>query len=163
MTGETGEVWARGPQITDGYNGAPELTANQFRDGWLLTGDMGYLDETGALFLVGRSKDLIIYKGYNVYPQTLEQLICEFAVVAQAAVVPAPDDVAGEIPVAFVTLQPGVGGDEALAAKMMGHVAAHVAAPQKVRRIEFIDVLPVTMTGKVLKTELRKRLIDELV
>ncbi len=85
--GEVGEVWARGPQITDGYQNQPELTAVQFRGGWLATGDMGRLDEAGHLFLVGRSKDMIIYKGYNVYPQPLEEILCSHPAVAQAAVV----------------------------------------------------------------------------
>ncbi|MFF8955396.1 class I adenylate-forming enzyme family protein [Streptomyces sp. NPDC014894] len=104
--GETGEIWARGPQITDGYQDDPELTRVQFAGGWLRTGDMGYLDEDGFLFLVGRAKDMLIYKGYNVYPQPLEELLCSHPAIAQASVVGRPHPEFGEIPVGFVVLRP---------------------------------------------------------
>ncbi|MEU2506577.1 class I adenylate-forming enzyme family protein [Streptomyces sp. NPDC007863] len=159
--GETGEVWASGPQVADGYHGQPELTAEQFADGWLRTGDMGRLDEHGHLFLVGRAKDMIIYKGYNVYPQPLEEILCSHPAVAQAAVVGAPSANAGEIPAAFVVLRPGVAEADELADELMVYVAERVAPYQKVRDLRVVDFLPLTPTGKILKTALRDRLIED--
>ncbi|MER7717709.1 AMP-binding protein [Streptomyces flaveolus] len=154
--GETGEVWARGPQITDGYQGHPELTAEQFQGGWLRTGDLGRLDEDGWLFLVGRAKDMLIYKGYNVYPTPLEDLLHQHPAVAQAAVVGAPHPEAGEIPVAYVTVRAGHEPDAELARALMDHVADHVAPYQRVREVHFLEALPVSAAGKILKTELRR-------
>lgn len=160
--GETGELWVRGPQVTDGYHGHPELTAAQFRDGWLDTGDMGRVDDQGNLFLVGRSKDMIIYKGYNVYPQPLEEILCSHPAVAQAAVVGEPSKTAGEIPVAFVMLRPGTTAeprpDADLEAEIMAYVETKVAPYQKIRSLHIVEALPLTATGKILKSELRDRL-----
>lgn len=159
-TGEVGELWARGPQITDGYEGAPELTAQQFVDGWLRTGDMARMNEHGHLFLAGRAKDMIIYKGYNVYPQPLEEILCTHPAVAQAAVVGALSESAGEIPVAFVVLRPGAEAADGLAEEVMAHLAAQVAPYQKVRAVHVVDALPLTPTGKILKNNLRDRLAN---
>ncbi|MFC9386976.1 class I adenylate-forming enzyme family protein [Streptomyces venezuelae] len=156
--GEVGELWARGPQITDGYEGSPELTAQQFVGGWLRTGDMARLDGHGHLFLAGRAKDMIIYKGYNVYPQPLEEILCTHPAVAQAAVVAGRSESAGEIPVAFVVLRPGVEPADGLADEVMAHLAEQVAPYQKVRAVHVVDALPLTPTGKILKTDLRDRL-----
>ncbi|MFE0425910.1 class I adenylate-forming enzyme family protein, partial [Streptomyces sp. NPDC058953] len=160
--GDAGEIWVRGPQVTDGYQDEPELTAEQFVDGWLRTGDLGRLDADGFLFLVGRAKDMLIYKGYNVYPQPLEDVLCSHPAVAQASVVGRPDPVAGEIPVAFVVLEPGARAEaeraDAFLAELMAHVASRVAPYQKVREAYLVDALPLTPTGKVLKTSLRDRL-----
>ncbi|WP_329204696.1 acyl--CoA ligase [Streptomyces sp. NBC_00683] len=156
--GDTGEVWLHGPQVADGYHGEPGLTAEQFVDGWLRTGDMGRLDEHGHLFLVGRAKDMIIYKGYNVYPQPLEDILCSHPAVAQAAVVGAPSESAGEIPAAFVVLRAGAGPVDGLAEELMAYAAERVAPYQKVRSLQFVDSLPLTPTGKILKSELRDRL-----
>lgn len=158
--GEVGEVWARGPQITDGYQNQPELTAVQFRGGWLATGDMGRLDDAGHLFLVGRSKDMIIYKGYNVYPQPLEEILCSHAAVAQAAVVGETVPVVGERVTAFVQLNRDFASESAadlqlLERELTDYVAAKVAPYQKVRSIRFVDRLPVTATGKIQKNVLR--------
>ncbi|MFI1018646.1 class I adenylate-forming enzyme family protein [Streptomyces sp. NPDC020965] len=160
--GETGEIWARGPQITDGYQDEPELTAVQFRDGWLRTGDMGYLDGNSFLFLVGRAKDMLIYKGYNVYPQPLEELLCSHPAIAQASVVGRRHPEFGEVPVGFVVLRPRfeAGGQEFLD-EVMAHVAAQVAPYQKIRELQVVDALPLTPTGKILKTQLRQRLLDD--
>lgn len=157
-TGSTGAVWVRGPQVTAGYLGHPELTAEQFVDGWLHTGDMGHLDADGYLFLAGRSKDMIIYKGYNVYPQPLEEILCAHPSVAQAAVVAGSDTDTGEIPVAFLVLRPGVTDSDAVAQEAAAMVAERVAPYQKVRAVHVIDAMPLTDTGKVLKSALRERL-----
>ncbi|QDY80197.1 class I adenylate-forming enzyme family protein [Streptomyces qinzhouensis] len=163
--GEAGEIWVRGPQVTDGYQDEPELTAEQFVDGWLRTGDIGRLDADGFLFLVGRAKDMLIYKGYNVYPQPLEDVLCSHPAVSQASVVGRPDPVAGEIPVAFVVLEPSARDRaehaEAFVDELLAHVAERVAPYQRVREARLVDALPLTPTGKVLKTELRRRLTAE--
>jgi long-chain acyl-CoA synthetase len=151
-TGETGLVFARGPQIADGYLGRPELTDEQWVDGWLSTGDIGRLDEDGRLFLSGRAKDMLIYKGYNVYPTQLEEVLAAHPAVAQVAVIGAPHADAGEVPAAYVVLRPGAqaSGDE-----LLGFVAARVAPYQRVRELYFLPALPVSAAGKILKTELR--------
>lgn len=166
--GEVGEVWARGPQITDGYQNQSELTAVQFRDGWLATGDMGWLDEAGHLFLVGRSKDMIIYKGYNVYPQPLEEILCSHPAVAQAAVVGEKAPVVGERVTAFVQLNRDFASESSsdlhlLEAELTDYLAAKVAPYQKVRSIRFVERLPVTATGKIQKNELRKSLAADAI
>lgn len=154
-TGETGEVWARGPQISDGYSGHPELTAEQFVDGWLRTGDLGRVDDEGWLYLVGRAKDMLIYKGYNVYPTPLESHLASHPAVAQASVIGAPSEEVGEIPVAYVVLRAGHEPSDELAEDLMAFVAARVAPYARVREIVFIDALPVSAAGKILKTDLR--------
>ncbi|MFD4829357.1 class I adenylate-forming enzyme family protein [Streptomyces uncialis] len=161
--GETGEIWARGPQITDGYQDAPELTAVQFAGGWLRTGDMGLLDGNGFLFLVGRTKDMLIYKGYNVYPQPLEELLCSHPAIAQASVVGRRHPEFGEIPVGFVVLRPPAEAErgQELLDEVMAHVASQVAPYQKIRELHVVDTLPLTPTGKILKTQLRQRLGDD--
>jgi long-chain acyl-CoA synthetase len=156
--GEVGEVWIRGPQVTDGYHRAPDLTAAQFQDGWLRTGDMGRVDDHGHLFLVGRAKDMIIYKGYNVYPQPLEEILCSHPAVAQAAVVGAASDTAGERPVGFVVLDPGTSADDDLVAELIAYVADRVAPYQRVRELRVVEALPRTATGKILKSALREEL-----
>ncbi|MEZ0093167.1 class I adenylate-forming enzyme family protein [Streptacidiphilus sp. EB129] len=155
-TGEVGEVWARGPQVADGYHGHPELTGQQFQDGWLRTGDLGRTDPDGWLFLVGRAKDMLLYKGYNVYPGPLEELLHRHPAVALAAVVGEPDPEAGEIPVAHVVPRPGHPPTEGLAGELIAFVARQVAPYQRVRVIRFAESLPVSAAGKVLKTELRR-------
>ncbi|MFC6063543.1 class I adenylate-forming enzyme family protein [Streptomyces ochraceiscleroticus] len=152
--GETGELWARGPQVTDGYQGHPELTAEQYAGGWLRTGDIGRLDERGHLFLSGRAKDMLIYKGYNVYPLHLEDILAGHPAVAAVAVIGAPAADAGEIPAAYVVLRNGAA---ATADELMGYVAERVAPYQRVRELHFTDALPVSAAGKVLKTALRER------
>ncbi|MFJ4774196.1 class I adenylate-forming enzyme family protein [Streptomyces uncialis] len=156
---ERGEVWVRGPQVTDGYHGHPELTAVQYADGWLRTGDLGTLDAQGWLSLVGRAKDMLIYKGYNVYPGPLENVLREHPAVAQASVVGRPHEEHGEIPVAFVSVKAEVtvADRTALAGELMTYVAQRVAPYQRVREVTIVDELPLSATGKILKTELRKR------
>ncbi|OIJ68260.1 class I adenylate-forming enzyme family protein [Streptomyces mangrovisoli] len=156
-TGETGEVWARGPQITDGYQGHQDLTDEQYQGGWLRTGDLGRMDEDGWLHLVGRAKDMLIYKGYNVYPTPLEDLLYEHPAVEGASVIGVPHAEAGEIPVAYVVPRTGYEGGPQLASQLMEFVAARVAPYQRVREIHFLRALPVSAAGKILKTELRQR------
>ena len=156
--GEVGEVWACGPQIADGYHGHPELTAEQFDDGWLRTGDLGRVDREGWLYLVGRAKDMLIHNGYNVYPGPLEDLLHRHPAVAIAAVIGIPDPQAGENPVAYVVLRSGFEPSEELAHELMAHVAAQVTPYQRIREVHFRESLPLSAAGKILKTELRRSL-----
>jgi long-chain acyl-CoA synthetase len=181
--GTEGELWVRGPQVTDGYHGAPELTAAQYVDGWLRTGDVASVDAEGFIRIHDRAKDMLLYKGYNVYPRELEDIVTAHPRVAQAAVVGRPDADVGEIPVAFIVPRPApeaaspaaagnaeaagqsdtgqsdsAAQDEALAAEIMDWFAQQVLPYQKIREVHLVDALPTSTAGKVLKTELRTRL-----
>ena len=103
--GERGEIWARGPQVMQRYHGRPDETAGSLVDGWLRTGDIGILDEDGFLAVVDRVKDMLLYKGYNVFPRELEELLAARPEVRSAAVVGLPDDAVGELPTAAVVLR----------------------------------------------------------
>lgn len=153
--GEPGEVCLKGPQVMPGYWNRPEETRNALRDGWFYTGDIGREDEDGYLYIVDRKKDMLIYKGYNVYPRDLEEILAGHPAVQQCAVVGKKDPEAGEIPVAFVVLKPGA---SAAAEELMAYCSRNVSAYKKIRRILFKTQLPVSGAGKILKTELRKEL-----
>jgi acyl-CoA synthetase (AMP-forming)/AMP-acid ligase II len=154
-TGQLGEVWLRGPQVMKGYLNNPEATSDMIDgDAWLHSGDIGYADTDGYLFVVDRVKELIKYKGMQVAPAELEGVIQAHAAVADVAVIPVPDLEAGEIPKAFVVLRPNA---QATAEEIMAHVADQVAPHKKVRRVEFIDAIPKVPSGKILRRELRDR------
>ena len=144
---EPGELWLRGPQVMKGYFHQPEATAQTIDpDGWLRTGDIGYGDEDGYFTIVDRLKELIKYKGFQVAPAELEAVLLSHPAVADVAVIPRPDENAGEVPKAFVVLQEVATGEE-----LMAFVAAHVAPYKKVRHIEFIDQIPKSPSGKILR------------
>jgi acyl-CoA synthetase (AMP-forming)/AMP-acid ligase II len=152
-TGETGELLIRGPQVMKGYLNNPEATAHTIdSDGWLHTGDLGYVDEDGYFFLVDRLKELIKYKGYQVPPAELEAVLLSHPAISDAAVIPIPDEEAGEIPKAYVVLNEEVSTDE-----IMGYVAERVAPYKKVRLVEVIDEIPKSASGKIL----RRILVDK--
>jgi len=154
--GESGEVCLRGPQVMTGYHNRAEETAAALVDGWLHTGDIGILDEDGYLSIVDRKKDMLLYKGYNVFPRELEELLITLPGVSAAAVVGKPDTEVGELPVAFV-----VRSDENVTAEqLLDAVGARVLPYQRLRAIHFVDQIPVSAAGKVLKRELRKQLAD---
>ncbi len=145
--GERGEVWVRGPQVMKGYLNNPEATkATITPDGWLRTGDIGYADADGYLFVVDRLKELIKYKGMQVAPAELEALLLTHPAVADAAVIGSPDEDAGEVPKAFVVKK-----GEATAEALMGFVAERVAPHKKVRRLEFVEQIPKSPSGKILR------------
>ncbi len=156
--GEPGEVCLRGPQVMRGYHGRPDATAEVLVDGWLRTGDVGVLDQDGYLSIVDRKKDMLLYKGYNVYPRELEEILFAHPAVSSCAVVGQPDPAVGELPVAFVVLAPGA---QATAEELMAHVGERVTPYKRVRRMEFVDSIPVSAAGKVLKRELRDRLAQQ--
>ena len=154
-TGALGEVWVRGPQMMLGYLHHPEVTREMIdADDWLHTGDIGRADADGYLYVVDRIKEMIKYKGFQVAPAEIEAVVQSHPAVADAAVVPSPDEEAGDVPKAFVVLREGAG---ASAEEIMAHVAARVAPQKKVRRLEFIDAIPKTPSGKILRRKLAER------
>jgi len=157
-TGERGEVCIRGPQVMQGYHHHPEATAEVLHEGWLRTGDIGVLDAEGYLSIVDRAKDMLLYKGYNVFPRELEELLHAHPAVAGAAVVGSPDEEAGELPVAFVVAVPGSG---LTAEQVQEHVNAQVVPYKKLREVHLVDAIPVSAAGKVLRRELRAGLIEK--
>jgi long-chain acyl-CoA synthetase len=155
LPGEVGELCIKGPQVMQGYWKKPEETKMVLRDGWLHTGDIARQDEDGYFYIVDRKKDMLIYKGYNVYPRDLEEVMAKHPSVQQCAVVGRPDPDAGEVPVAFIVLRAGAA---ATVEELMEYCAKNVSPYKKIRQIIFKKQLPVSGAGKVLKTELRKEL-----
>jgi len=153
--GSEGEICIKGPQVMVGYWNRPEATAEVLKDGWLLTGDIGREDEDGYFYITDRKKDMIIYKGYNVYPREIEEVIFEHPAVQQCAVVGKPDLDVGEYPVAFVELKKDV---EASGEEIKEFVNRQVAPYKKIRDIRFLEAIPVSPAGKVLRKELRTML-----
>lgn len=152
--GERGQLWVSGPQVTGGYLDRPEATAEQFVDGWLATGDIAHVDEDGFLFICDRAKDMLIYKGYNVYPRELEDLLVAHPDVDAAAVVGRDVAAVGQEPVAFVV--PATGRQVEPEA-LVGYVAERVLPYKKIRAVHVVDRLPATAAGKILKADLRHR------
>ncbi len=153
--GERGEVCVRGPQVMKGYLNCPDATAQTLdAEGWLHTGDVAYADEDGYFFVVDRAKELIKYKAFQVAPAELEALLLTHPSIADAAVVPSPDEEAGEVPKAFVVVREGHGLTEV---DVLTFVAAHVAPHKKVRRVEFIPQVPKSPSGKILRRLLVER------
>jgi len=153
-TGEYGEIVVKGPNVMHGYLNRPEATAESIRDGWLHTGDVGYMDEDGYFFIVDRSKDMIIRGGENVYPREIEEVIYAFEGVHECAVIGVPDEIRGEEVLALVVPKAGIILDlEALAAHAAGRLA-HYKLP---RQFEVRDELPKTPTGKISKGPLREQ------
>ena len=149
--GERGEICIRGPQVMRGYWNRPEDTAHTMIDGALRTGDVGYLDEDGYLFLVDRIKDVILCGGYNVYPRVLEEALYQHEAVRDAVVIGIPDKYRGQAPKAFVTLKAGaVVAPEALRT----FLADYVSKIEMPREVEIREELPKTMIGKLSKKEL---------
>jgi long-chain acyl-CoA synthetase len=150
--GEIGEVICRGPQVMQGYWKLPEASAEVLRDGWLHTGDAGYMDEDGYLYIVDRIKDLIVSGGENIYSAEVEHALAAHPAVKDAAVIAVPDDNWGEVPKAFLVVEPGTALTECDFIDFVRGRIAHYKAP---KTVEFVDCLPRNASGKVLKRELR--------
>ncbi|MCK6430405.1 MAG: AMP-binding protein [Burkholderiaceae bacterium] len=151
---EVGEIVGRGPILMDGYYGRPDLTAQAIRDGWLYSGDMGYVDEEGYLYLVDRKKDMIDSGGVKVYPKDIEEIAARHPEVREVAVFGVPDDKWGETPVAAVVLRhPGAAVEDELRAWINARVSARY---QRVARVIVMDEFPRNAAGKTLKRELRE-------
>jgi acyl-CoA synthetase (AMP-forming)/AMP-acid ligase II len=147
------ELCVRGPQVMKGYLNQPEATARTIdAEGWLHTGDVGYADDDGHFFIVDRAKELIKYKGFQVAPAELEAILLTHPAIADAAVIPLPDDEAGEVPKAYVVLN-----EEASADAIIEYIAERVAPFKKIRHIEFIDKIPKSASGKILRRVLIAR------
>ena len=149
-TGEQGELLIRGPQVMKGYLNNPEATSQAIdADGWLRTGDVGSVDADGFYYIVDRLKEFIKYKGFQVAPAELEGVLLTHPAVADCAVIPMADEEAGEIPKAFVVTRQDVTSEE-----LMRFVASKVASFKKVRSVEFIEKIPKSPSGKILRREL---------
>ncbi|AJY48322.1 long-chain-fatty-acid--CoA ligase [Martelella endophytica] len=149
--GVKGELWVRGPQVMSGYWNRPEETANVLRDGALRTGDIGYLDEEGFLFLVDRLKDMIICSGYNVYPRMIEEALYEHDAVAEAIVIGIHDEYRGEAPKAYVSLREGA---TVTVEELHAFLKPRLSKIELPKEIEIRDSLPKTLIGKLSKKEL---------
>ena len=150
---ETGEICVRGGNVMLGYWNQPEETKKVFRDGWLLTGDIGHRDTDGYYFITDRKKDMLLVNGINVYPREIEEVIYHFPGVKEAAVIGAPDARRGELPLAFVSAAEGQTLDEKNLLQFIREKLADYKVP---KQIIFLPALPKNATGKILKTELRK-------
>ena len=149
-----GEIAVRGPQVMRGYWRKQDDTDAVLRDGWFFTGDVGKKDAKGYVFIVDRKKEFIKYKGFGVGPAEVEAVLCEHPAVADAGVIGKPDEEAGEIPKAFVQLRPDT---TATAAELMDFVKARLSDYKRVREVEFIEKVPRTASGKILRRELADR------
>ena len=149
---EIGEVWVRAPNVMAGYFHRPAETAAALVDGWLRTGDGGYLDDEGYLFLTDRIKDMIVSGGENVYPVEVEEALAQHPDVADVAVIGVPDERWGETVMALVIARPNA---EPAAEELVAYARARLAGYKLPRIVRFVDDLPRTPSGKVLKRELR--------
>jgi acyl-CoA synthetase (AMP-forming)/AMP-acid ligase II len=154
--GEQGELVMRGPQIMMGYWKESQATAAVLRDGWYFSGDIVRRDADGFYYVLDRSKEMIKYKGFPVAPAEVESVLLEHAAVRDCGVVAKPDDAAGEIPCAFVVLREGFTPSEALDKQLRDFVADRLAHHKQPREIHFVEVVPRTPSGKILRRELRK-------
>lgn len=152
--GEIGELAVKGPQVMKGYWNRPEETAETLRDGWLFTGDIGYMDEDGYFYIVDRKKDMIIASGYNIYPREVEEVLYEHPAIAEAVVAGIPDPYRGETVKAYVVLKEGASVTEE---ELNQFARKHLAAYKVPKYYEFRKELPKTAVGKIL----RRVLVEE--
>jgi long-chain acyl-CoA synthetase len=153
-SGEAGELRVRGPQLMHGYRGKPEATSAVVRDGWLYTGDIGYLDAEGYVFLVDRKKDMIIVGGYNVYPRQVDEVLFRHPAIAEAATVGRPDRRLGEVLVAYVVLRAGAALSEA---EFFEYCRSELVKYRRPVAVRFVESLPRTPARKIDKRALRAR------
>ncbi|MBA4393091.1 MAG: acyl-CoA synthetase, partial [Desulfobacca sp.] len=156
--GQEGEILQKGPQVMKGYWNKPEETALALKGGWLHSGDIGRLDEDGYLYIVDRIKDMIKYKGYNVFARNLEEILYRHPKIKEAAVIGIPDPAVTEYPRAYVVLRQD---ETATAEEIMDFINPQVAGYEKIREVVFRKELPVSLAGKVLKRELKKEALAE--
>jgi fatty-acyl-CoA synthase len=162
--GEVGEICVSGPLLAEGYLNLPEVTADTFRSGWLYTGDLAREDEDGYLHIVGRSKDMIVTGGFNVFPREVEDVIAASPGVAAVAVVGVPDPKWGEAVTALVVASPGVEGDarDELVGQLVNAVRERKGSVQAPKHVLFVDAIPLTALGKPDKVSLRARAVELL-
>ncbi len=152
--GGIGELAVRGPQVMKGYWHKPEETANVLHDGWLLSGDIGKMDEDGYFYIVDRKKDMILCSGYNVYPREVEEVLFMHPAIQEAAAIGVPDPYRGESVKAYVVLKPGT---TATAVEIIAFCKDKLAPFKVPKQVAFEKELPKTMVGKVLRRELKER------
>ena len=159
LIGEVGEICVRSPDpvMMLEYWNATEATEEKYRNGWMLTGDLGSEDEDGYLWFSSRKDDVISSMGYRIGPGEIEESLMGHPSVAMSAVIGVPDELRGEVPAAFVVLRPGVPESDRLARELQEHVRTRLAAHEVPRHIEFVDDLPRTTTGKIMRRALRER------
>jgi long-chain acyl-CoA synthetase len=150
-TGERGEIVMRGPNLMRGYLNRPEATAEAIVDGWFHTGDIGYVDEEGFVYIVDRKKDMIIKGGYNIYPREIEEVLYQLPQIAEAAVVGVRDDAKGESVRACISVKPGA---ELNAQEVENHLKENLAKYKLPSEYVFMNELPKGPTGKILKRNL---------
>lgn len=151
--GTPGELLFKGPNVMKGYYNLPDATAEALQDGWMYTGDIGYMDEEGYYYIIDRKKDLIIVSGLNVYPREIEEILYAHAKVAEAAVIGVADKLRGEMVKAFVVLKQGESASERELIKFCQERLANYKLP---KTVEFVEDLPKTSTGKILKRALKE-------
>ena len=154
--GEEGEIIVKGDQVLSGYWRNPEATAASFTDGWFHSGDIGRRDSEGYLYIVDRKKDMIVSGGENVYPREVEEVLYQHGAIVEAAVIGAADPVWGEEVVAVLT---GRGSERPSAFEIVEFCRARIASYKKPRAVVYVDELPKNASGKILKRELRDRLV----
>jgi len=157
--GEAGEILIKGPQVTKGYFKNPAATAETVKDGWLYTGDIGYLDEEGYLFIVDRKKDVIIAAGYNIYPREVDEVLYQHPKVQVACVIGIPDTYRGETVKAFIVLKQG---ETATEAEIIAFCKEKLAAYKVPKYVEFRPGLPQTSVGKILRRVLRDEEMERI-
>jgi len=155
--GEPGEICVRGPLVMKGYKDMPEQTAEAFAGGWLHTGDVGKLDEEGFLYIVDRTKDMIVTGGFNVFPREVEDVLAGHEAVGQVAVVGVPDEQWGEAVKAVIVLRPGIEQTAELVEALQAQVKQAKGSVQTPKSIDFVDAIPLTPVGKPDKKALRAR------
>ncbi len=152
-TGEPGEIIVKGPQVMKGYYKKPEETAHVLRDGWLYTGDIGMFDEDGYLTIVDRKKDMIIAGGYNVYPREIDEILFQHPKILEACSIGVPDAYRGETVKAYVVVKPG---ETLTADEVIQFSREKLAAYKAPKMVEFIDALPKSAVGKILRKEVKE-------
>jgi acyl-coenzyme A synthetase/AMP-(fatty) acid ligase len=157
-TGQPGELVMRGPQFMLGYWNDLQATAAVLRDGWYWSGDVVRRDEQDFYYVVDRVKEMIKYKGFAVAPAQVEALLLEHPAVRDCGVVGCPDVSAGEIPVAFVALHESFAASKKMEEELRAYVADRLTHYKQPRQIRFVDAIPKTASGKILRRELRKSL-----
>ncbi len=153
--GEDGELLIRGPQVMKGYWKAPEETARALRDGWLYTGDIGHIDAAGYAYIVDRKKEMIKYKGFGVAPAEIEALLLEHPAVLDSAVIGVPDNEAGELIKGLVVIRQG--HETITPEEILAFANGKLAGYKRIHFVEFINVVPKTASGKILRRELKER------
>ena len=158
--GEVGELAVKGPQVMKGYWNNQKETDETLKDGWLLTGDMGYMDESGYFYIVDRKNDMIIAGGFNIYPREVEEVLFEHHGIQEAAVIGIPDDYRGETVKAVIVPKKGQTLDKD---QLNRYCRKHLAAYKVPRIYEFREELPKTIVGKVLKRQLIEESVAEQI